>query len=74
MRAVEDAIPESLALIGTAQAAAKIENCVVIIQGQYTQILLQFLETVPNLLGISLMGFRIGMVELIQHRLAIWIA
>ena len=74
MRAVEDAIPESLAFVGTAQAAAKIENCVVIIQGQYTQILLQFLETVPNLLGISLMEFRIGMVELIQHRLAIWIA
>ena len=74
MRAVEDAIPESFAFVCTAQAAAKIENCVVIIQGQYTQILLQFLETVPNLLGISLMGFRIGMVELIQHRLAIWIA
>ena len=74
MRAIEDAIAECFAFVGTAQAAAEVEHCVVIIQGQYTQILLQFLETVPNFLGISLMGFCVGPVELIQHRLAIWIA
>ena len=56
------------------QATTQIENCVVIIQWQYTQILLQLLESITNLLGIVLMGFCIGMVELIQYRLTIRIA
>ena len=38
------------------------------------QILLQLLESITNLLGIVLMGFCIGMVELIQYRQTIRIA
>jgi len=68
------AVQKGLAFICTAQATTQIENCVVIIQWQYTQILLQLLESITNLLGIVLMGFCIGMVELIQYRLTIRIA
>ena len=74
MCAIEDAIAESFAFVGTAQAAAEVEYCIVIIQRQYTQILLQFLEPVTNFLGIALMGFSIGLVELIQNCFAIAIA
>ena len=36
MHSVEDAIPESFAFVGAAQAAAEVEHCVVIIQRQYS--------------------------------------
>ena len=38
MRAIEDAIAECFAFVGTAQAAAEIEHSVVIFQGQAMQI------------------------------------
>ena len=68
------AVDKSLAFVCTAQAATQIENRIVIIQGQNTQIFLQLFETVTNFLGIMLMGFCVGMVELIQHRLVVGIA
>ena len=49
------AVDKSLAFVCTAQAATQIENRIVIIQGQNTQIFLQLLETVTNFLGIMLM-------------------
>ena len=62
MRAIEDAIAECFAFVGTAQAAAEVEHCVVIIQRQGVQKFLQFLETITNLRRIALVGFGLGLI------------
>ena len=62
MRAVEDAIPESFAFVCTAQAAAEVEHCVVIIQRQGVQKFLQLLESITDLCWITLVGFGIGLI------------
>ena len=62
MRSVQDTIPESFALIGTAQAAAEVEHCVVVIQWQGVQKFLQLLESITDLHWITLVGFGIGLI------------
>ena len=67
MHSVEDAIPESFAFVCTAQAAAEVEHCVVVIQWQGVQVFLQLLKAITNLRRIALVGFSIGLIELIQY-------
>ena len=62
---------EGFALVGGAEAAAKIKNGVVIVQGQRFQKRLQFFETVTNFRRVGFVGFAIGLVELIQNSFAI---
>ena len=62
MCAVEDAIPESFAFIGTTQAAAEIEHGIVVVQWQSVQKFLQLLETITDLRWITLVGFGIGLI------------
>ena len=69
-----EAVDEGLVLVGYADAAAEVEYCVVIIQGQDLQEILQFFKTLPDARRVVFVGFRIGAVQLIQHRLAIRIA
>ena len=71
MRTIEDAIAESLTFVGTAQAAAEVEHCVVVIQWQGVQKFLQLLESITDLRRITLVGFSIGLIKLLQDGFAI---
>ena len=71
MRAIEDAIAECFAFVGTAQAAAEVEHCVVVRQRQGVQKFLQFLKSITDLRRITLLGFSIGLIKLLQDGFAI---
>ena len=62
---------EGFVLVGGAEAAAQVKDCVVIVQGQGFQKRFQFFETVSNFWRIGFVGFAIGLVELIQNGFAI---
>ena len=67
MCAIEQAVAESLFLVGCTQAAAEVKNGVVIVQGQGFQKTLQFFETLADLRRIGFVGFGIGLVELVEN-------
>ena len=71
MRSVEDAIPKGFPFVCTAQAAAEIEHSVVVIQWQGVQKFLQLLESITDLRRITLVGFSIGLIKLLQDGFAI---
>ena len=71
MCAIEQAVTEGFFLVGCAQAAAEVKDCIVITQGQGFQETLQFLEALADLWRIGFVGFGIGLVELIQDGFAV---
>ena len=71
MRSINQAVAESLFLVGCSQATTEVKNGVVIVQGQGFQKRLQFFEAVTDFRWIGFMGFAIGLVELIQNGFAI---
>ena len=71
MRSINQAVAESLFLVGCTQAAAEVKNGVVIVQGQGFQKTLQFFETFADLRWIGFMGFGIGLVELVENGFSI---
>lgn len=60
-------IQESLVFVGRAKTAAEIEYRIVVLQGQGVQEFLQFLKSITNLRRVTLMGFTVGLVELLQY-------
>ena len=62
IRPVLQTVPKGFPFVGTAQAAAEVEHCVVIIQRQGVQKFLQLLESITDLGGIILVGFGLGLI------------
>ena len=60
--------------VGSAELATKVPYGIVIIQGQAAQEGIQFLESVTDLRWVRLVGFCIGLVELIQDGFAFTVA
>ena len=71
MRSIEQAVAESLFLVGGTQTAAEVKDGIVITQGQGFQKTLQFFETLADLRWIGFMGFGIGLVELVENGFSI---
>ena len=71
MCSVLQAVTKGFSFICTAQTAAEIKNRIIICQRQYTQKLFQLLKPVADFRRITLVGFGIGLVQLIQNRLTI---
>ena len=67
MRSINQAVAESLFLVGCTQAAAEVKDGIVIAQWQRLQETLQFLEALADLGWIGFVGFGIGLVELIEN-------
>ena len=67
MRSINQAVAESLFLVGCTQATTEVKNGVVIVQGQGFQKTLQFFETLADFRRIGFVGFGIGLVELAQN-------
>ena len=64
---INQAVAEGFFLVGCAQAAAEVKDCIVITQGQGFQETLQFLEAVADFWRIGFVGFGIGLVELVEN-------
>lgn len=62
---------EGFSLVGCTQAAAKVKDGIVIVQGQGSQKTLQFLEALADLWWIGFVGFGIGLVELVKNGFSI---
>ena len=62
MCAVLQTVQECFAFVGTAQTATEVEYGVVIVQGQNTQELFQFLKAVADLRRVRLVGLCVGLV------------
>ena len=60
--------------VGGAELATEVPHGVVIIQGQTAQEVIQFLESVADLLWVGFVGFSVGLVQLIQDGLAFAVA
>ena len=52
-------------LVGGAELTAEVPHGIVIIQGQTAQEVVQFLESVPDLRRVGLVGFGVGLIQLI---------
>ena len=72
--AVVEAVKESFVFVCCAEAAAQIEDGVVILQGYAIQQGIQFFEAVPYVRGIGFVGFLVGPVQLFQDSCTIRIA
>ena len=57
--------------ISGAEAAAEVEHCVIIIQRQRTEKVLQLFEPLPNLRWARFVGFRVGLIDLVQDGFAL---
>ena len=66
MCAVLQTITKGFAFIGGADLATEIPHGIVIIQGQVTKEVIQFLKAVADLRRVGLVGFCVGLVKLIQ--------
>ena len=73
MRAVLEAVNKGFMLVSGAELATEIPYGVIIIQGQVTQKVIQFLESVADLRWVGFVGFCVGLVELVQDGFAIGI-
>ena len=69
-----DSLYKPCPLMVTAEFAHRVDNLIHLPQGHTVHLPIELVETVTNLLGIALVGFCVGAVELIQHRPAIRIA
>ena len=69
-----EAVEECFVLVSSTETTAEIADSVVVAQRQGVQKFLQFLKTVTDFSRIALVGFSIGLVELIQDGFAIAIA
>ena len=74
MESILEAIYEGFVFIGHADPAAEVEYLIIVIQRQDFQIILQFFESFLDARRIVFVGFCVGSVQLIQHRLAIRVA
>ena len=57
---------EGFCFVGGTEAAAEVEDGVVVVQGEGAEEFLQLLETVSDLRWVGFVGFGVGMVKLIQ--------
>ena len=64
---INQAVAEGFCLVGSTQAAAEVKDGVVITQGQGFKETLQFLEAFADFGWIGVVGFCIGLVELIEN-------
>lgn len=62
-----NAIIKSFAFIRDAEATAEVKNCVVVVQGEFTEELFQFLKSLADLWWIGFVGLCVGLVQLIQN-------
>ena len=69
--AVLQAVEEGFVFLGGAEAAAEIEDGVIIVQGQSFRNALQFCEAGLDLRQVGLVGLCVGLVKLIQDGLAV---
>jgi hypothetical protein len=67
MRSIHNSIYKGFPFIGTTQAAAEVEDGVVIFQREATQEFFQLLESFADLRWIGFVGFCVGFVELISQ-------
>ena len=67
MRPIEQAVAKGFFLIGCAQTAAEVKDCIVIAQRQRLQEIFQFLEALADFRWIGFVGFGIGLVELVEN-------
>ena len=72
--AVVDAVEEGFVFVGCAEAAAKVENSIVVLQRQPVQKGIQFLEAVPYVRWVGFVGFLVCPEQLVQYCFAIRIA
>ena len=68
---VLETIEEGFVFVGAAEAAAEVEDGIVIIQGQAAQEGIQFFEAAADLRWVGFVGFCVGLVKLIQNSFAI---
>ena len=61
-------------LVGGAELTAEVPHGIVIIQGQAAQEVIQFFESITNLLWVGFVGLGVSLVQLIQDGFAITIA
>ena len=61
-------------LIGGAEAAAEVEDGIIIFQRQMSQEVIQFQEAIPDVRWVGFMGFLIDLVKLIQDGFAVAVA
>ena len=71
MRSINQAVAESLFLVGCTQAAAEVKDGIVIAQWQRLQETLQYLEALAYLGWIGFVGFGIGLVKLVENGFSI---
>ena len=64
---IKQTVEKGFLLIGRTQAAAEVKDGVVITQGQGLQETFQFLEAFADFGWIGVVGFCIGLVELIEN-------
>ena len=68
---VLEAVEEGFVFIGGTEAAAEVEHCVIIIQRQRTEKVLQLFEPLPNLRWVGFVGLRVGLIDLVQDGFAL---
>ena len=71
--AVLETVEEGFVFIGGAELATEVPYGIVILQGQLTQKVVQFLEAVADLRWVGFVGFCVGLVKLIQDGFTIGI-
>ena len=64
---INQAVAEGFFLVGCAQAAAEVKDCIVIAQRQRFQETFQFLKALADFRRIGFMGFGIGLVKLVEN-------
>ena len=72
--AVVEAVEEGFVFVRRAEAAAQVEDGVVVLQGYAIQKGIQFFEAVPYVRGIGFVGFLVGSVQLFQDGFTIRVA
>ena len=68
---IYQAVAEGFFLVGCTKAAAEVKDGIVVVQGEGAEEFLQLLEAVPDLGRIGLVGFGIGLVELVENGFSI---
>ena len=71
MRTILEAVEESFVFIGTTEAAAEIENGIIIFQRKGAEKFFQFLKSFADFQWVGFVGFCVGLVQLIQDGFAI---
>ena len=70
MCAVLEAVEEGFIFVGGTELATEVPYGIVILQGQLTQKVVQFLEAVADFRWVGFVGFCVGLVKLIQDGIA----